>query len=52
MHLVDFIKFENSLKNGFIDHSNKIVLYTDHQILKGITNINQKEVIKLIMLLV
>jgi len=32
MHLVDFIKCENSLKNGFIDHSNKIVLYTDHQI--------------------
>ena len=31
-HLVNLIKCDNSLKTGFIDHNNKILLYTDHQI--------------------
>ena len=31
-HLVQLVKCENSLKEGFIDHDNKILLFTDHQI--------------------
>ena len=31
-HLVTLIKCANSLKEGFIDNNNKVVLYTDHQI--------------------
>ena len=32
LHLVQLIKCQNSLKEGFIDNNNKILLYTDHQI--------------------
>ena len=32
LHLTQFIQGHNSLKEGFIDHENKILLYTDHQI--------------------
>ena len=31
-HLADFVKQENSLQKGFVDHNNKVLLYTDHQI--------------------
>ena len=32
MYLVDLVECENSLKKGFVDHANKIILYTDHEI--------------------
>ena len=32
LHLVQLVKCQNSLKEGFIDNNNKILLYTDHQI--------------------
>ena len=32
LHLVKLEKCQNSLKEGFIDKKNKIILYTDHQI--------------------
>ena len=32
MYLVDLVECENALKKGFIDHTNKIILYTDHEI--------------------
>ena len=32
LHLIDLKTCQNSLKEGFIDKTNKLILYTDHQI--------------------
>ncbi|MAQ31243.1 MAG: transcription-repair coupling factor [Flavobacteriales bacterium] len=46
LHLVELIKCNNSLKEGFIDHENKILLYTDHQIFERHHQYKSKRIYK------
>jgi transcription-repair coupling factor (superfamily II helicase) len=46
LHLVNLINCENSLKEGFIDRSNKIILYTDHQIFERHHQYKSKRIYK------
>ncbi|RPG60880.1 MAG: transcription-repair coupling factor [Flavobacteriales bacterium TMED191] len=46
LHLVDLVKCENSLKEGFIDHDNKVLIYTDHQIFERHHQYKSKRIYK------
>ena len=46
LHLVELIKCNNSLKEGFIDHENKVLLYTDHQIFERHHQYKSKRIYK------
>jgi len=46
LHLVQLIKCTNSLKEGFIDDENKILLYTDHQIFERHHQYKSKRIYK------
>jgi len=46
LHLVQFVQANNSLKEGFIDNENKIVLYTDHQIFERHHQYKSKRIYK------
>ncbi|MBF26053.1 MAG: transcription-repair coupling factor [Flavobacteriales bacterium] len=47
LHLVTLLKTDNSLREGFIDHNNKILLYTDHHIFERHHQYKSKRVYKL-----
>ncbi|MAZ55522.1 MAG: transcription-repair coupling factor [Flavobacteriales bacterium] len=46
LHLTKFIQSANSLKEGFIDKNNKILLYTDHQIFERHHQYKSKRIYK------
>tara|TARA_B100001250_G_scaffold116455_1_gene98725 strand:- start:4764 stop:8021 length:3258 start_codon:yes stop_codon:yes gene_type:complete len=46
LHLTQFIQSDNSLKEGFLDKKNKILLYTDHQIFERHHQYKSKRIYK------